>query len=269
MSDIPYLSFSQINLYQRCGVQYYLKYIEKTPTPSNVALVKGKSFHSALEENFKQKIASGNDLPVDKILDVYRDSVVEGFNDNILLDPEETEGTEAVMGATVDSGVAMLKIYMAELAPTIQPLSVEEEVLISHRDVTGNSEELPVPLRMFIDIVAIDGTVYDHKTSAKTPPSSTADDSQQLTIYALGYKEHYGLLPSRLVLNYAIAPGKKSPAKCIAIETKRDENSINKLLNRVTRVVDGIQKGVFIPPEQGSFACSYCPYKRTGACKEF
>lgn len=255
-----YISFSQINQYCRCGIAYFLKYEDGIVLPDSTSLILGKQYHASLEINHRQKVKTIKDLPLPELKDFYASKVEDEFKKDVLLDKEETEkGKVAVRDNAITRGHAGLQVYHEVLAPFLLPMEVEKNFTVQMDD------DLP-PLKGIIDLVNIDMSVIDHKTAAKAPPEGEADGSIQLSAYALGFYALYGYLPDELQLQYAIV-SEKGNAKHKVLKTKRTPEQLTRFVERVRRVVDGIRKGVAIPPEQSSWACSYCGYKNTGHCK--
>jgi len=257
-----FLSFSQVNMYSRCGLQYYFRYIEGRKVPPASALILGSAVHKGQETEYRHKMEKGEDLALDSVSDIVADEIERAFSEDVLLNEEEqSRGKDLVKGEVKDTGVSMIATYYNEVAVRTTPVAVEEKFEFG----VG----VGVPVIGYIDLITDDGVVVDTKTTSKAPTKDQAEKSQQLTIYALGYQTLYGFLPESLRLDFVVAPGKKTPSRVIALETTRSEEQIARFARRVARVVDGIRKGVFIPPDQGSWACSYCGYRDTGICKEY
>jgi CRISPR/Cas system-associated exonuclease Cas4 (RecB family) len=270
------LSFSQINMYSRCGIQYYFRYVEGIIVPPASALILGKAFHKAQEEEYKHKLETKQDMPISIVTDLFAEEVERDFSQDVLLkDEEKTIGKTQVRDRIKDNGINMLTEYYYSVAVNTMPEAVEKEFTITEDfpllmdSNTGLIVELPAPVKGYIDLITDKNEVIDTKTSSKTPTKDTAEKSQQLTIYALGYKEIYGTLPEKLRLDCIIQPGKKSPSRVVTLETTRNIEQIERLARRIARVAQGIKAGVFIPPDQGSWACSYCGYRDIEICKEY
>jgi len=255
-----YLSFSQINMYSRCGIQYYFRYVEGIKIPPKSALVLGSAFHKAQEAEYKNKIVTSEDLPIDEVLDVLSDNIERAFSEEVLLDEEEqSKGKEVVKATIKDNSTYMMKEYYEVVAKNTTPVAVEEQFILT---------DMIVPIVGYIDLITSEGIVVDTKTASRTPASDEADKSQQLTIYALGHLKYYGHFPSKLRLDYVVKP-KNNKSQIVSLETTRSNEQIARLERRIRRVVDGINKGVFIPPDQGSWACQYCGYRDMGICNEY
>ena len=82
-SNLPkdYLSFSQIDLYRRCGMAYYFRYIMDEKSPPVVNMVQGRAVHAALELNFDQKIQTKKDLPGEQVVTKFSEEFDEGIKD--------------------------------------------------------------------------------------------------------------------------------------------------------------------------------------------
>jgi hypothetical protein len=113
--------------------------------------------------------------------------------------------------------------------------------------------------------------VRDTKTSAKSPVKSLmdgspkpgiADDSEQLTGYALALKVLNGKLPDWMVLDYLVQTPKARDLKYVPTLTKRTEEDMNVFLNRFANAVQAIRTGMFVPANPTWWGCSemYCGY---------
>lgn len=277
------LSFQKINAYSRCGLQYYFRYIEnlKIPPTPNVAV--GSAVHQATEVFYLKKKEKRENPKLELMLDTYSDTLENLFLEEMLLDDDEmAKGKDKIKSELKDAGIRVLRVYYNQKAINLDPLYVEEEFLLSlervAREMILEDKHLSIdPNKLvgvyvlgYVDLVSTDNRVIDLKTRRSRPGSDEVEKSQQLTIYALGFRELLGRLPEKVVLENLILPhNKSSMGNIVSLESMRTEEDIKRLLRRVVRVVDGIRKGVFIPPDQGSWACKYCGYRRLNICKEY
>lgn len=157
-AELPqHLSASQLALFSRCREAYRQRYIVKRSERVGSGLVLGAGVHAAQELNFEQKITSGVDLPIDVVEDAFRD----GYNKAVDRNGGDTEiawGDENFT-KTFDMGLALTRIYHAEVAPAIQPVAVEQK---NEYFIPG----VPVPIWTRIDVETAT-TVIDSKTTAK------------------------------------------------------------------------------------------------------
>ncbi len=243
------ISYSQYNMYLTCGIKYHRKYIEEIPLLSSPVLVGGKAVHKGIEVNYLQKVASKVDLPVSDLKDCVADEIEKGFQEDLFFsDDEKTVGKEKLRGQWKDLAVSGVEVYHKEVAPQVTPVGVEQEFKLQWGDHV---------LHGFMDVVDEKALIRDTKTTRKTPVATIAQQSQQLTLYAIAYKALHGRLPERLTLDYVVMNNGKS--KTAVYETTRTQADMQKFLMRLQRVINGIQAGVFLPPSE-AWACAYCQY---------
>ena len=122
--------------------------------------------------------------------------------------------------------------------------------------------------------------IRDTKTSAKSPVPSyldgndkagTADDSEQLTAYAVASHVVDGKLPDRMVLDFLVRTNAAKPTvKYVPTATTRSMDDVQVFLNRFTNLIHAMKTGVFVPANQSWWGCSarwcgffeICPYSK-------
>lgn len=113
--------------------------------------------------------------------------------------------------------------------------------------------------------------IRDTKTSTKSPTKSRmdgsdkngiADDSDQLTTYALASLVFDKKLPDLMVLDYLIRTPARHDLKYIPTKTTRDLTDVNVFLNRFANAVHAYRRGIFVPAKADWWGCSeqYCGY---------
>jgi putative RecB family exonuclease len=221
------------------------------------ALLLGKSWHEALETNYTQKITTKVDLPIEEMKDAFSDSFDRMSNDDdYIFDPSMPESK------LKDQGIGLTEIHHKEIAPTINPVSVEEKFDISLGD------DFPFTLLGFIDLIDEKDSgeyIVDNKSLGKKPSQSDMDKNIQLTAYALAYRMTRGKEESGLRFDCAI---KNKNPQVFQIETKRTTSEIEWFLSElVGNVAGGIKSGIFFPNPTG-WHCSekWCGY--WGMCKK-
>lgn len=138
-----YLSASRLTLFQRCPEQYRRRYLKNERERSNGNLVWGGADHYAHEQNFRQKIDSHEDLPVDDVKVAF----AEGFDQRV----EEGGGTDEIAwgdqrpGEIKDAGVLLAAAYHMQVSPSVQPIAVETRFEVQ---IPG----VPVPVIGYIDV---------------------------------------------------------------------------------------------------------------------
>lgn len=113
--------------------------------------------------------------------------------------------------------------------------------------------------------------IRDTKTSGKSPTKSLmdgnpkggiADDSDQLTTYAMASLVLDRKLPDRMFLDYLVYTPARHDVKYVPTETVRDLNDVNVFLNRFANAVHAYKRGIFVPAKADWWGCSetYCGY---------
>jgi len=262
----PYVSPSQLNTYTNCGEQYRRRYIEKEIIPPGVAALRGSSVHKGAEANFKQKIESKIDLPKNEIVE----RAVAEFEgrlkaDGVFLDEEEQgRGKAIVLGEEKDTTVRLAGLYADEVAPRYQPTAVEQKIEI---ELPGSHNLLGI-LDLTAEAIGADPDkpsgdgIVDYKTGKKTKSQGEFDSSPQISLYDLAYRAKHRKAPSFIRIEQLIDT--KVP-KRVVNATTRSTADFKAAVARVNAMIDGVQKGVFIPANAGAWQCSarWCGYWRT------
>lgn len=253
----PRFSHTQLAMLCRCAKQYEYRYIEGRRRPPGISLVMGKAVHTTVEQDLRSKIDSGELLDDEAIPDIAKDAVEANWlADEPVLTPEEKSvGKKKIRGQCIDAGVAMANCHHSDLAPELDPEYVERPFRIE-------IQELDHDLIGFLDVQEKDRTVRDTKTGGKSPPKTNADNSMQLTIYALAGTVLDGETPKKLTLDHLIKTEKAKKAKPVVLETTRNEAQLKALLQRIKIAEDFLKAGVFPPCDPSNWCCSerWCGY---------
>ena len=240
-----YLSPSQASTYLQCGAKHWFRYSMGLPDPAGGGAVRGKAVHQVVEYALAAKMAKVALGPADladawdRAWDIAAENAEFHAYDDI-------EGLKA-------SGALMTHKYLREVAPTIEPAALEAPFA---GEIAG------VRVRGVADIVTVDGTVIDIKTSSRKPSGLSADHALQLATYA------------------ALAPGATGATQIHTLVSTRDPQLIQiehtpgaagrRLVERLYPLVaEGIAGGLYVPNRNGPL-CSrrYCAF--ADACeKEF
>jgi len=260
-TEKPHLSASQLDMISKCPEQWRRRYIEGEIIPPGIAALKGKAVHKPAEVNFRQKIETHDDLPVEEFrglaASAFEAELAGGY---LLSSEEEGRGRAVVIGEAKDATVRMAAFHATDQAPDYQPELVEQQfriVLPGSHDLVG-----------VIDMADEDRRVVDLKTSGKAKNQADADGSIQLTAYAAGYRVLTGEPPAELRLDTIVQThGKKAGTteKRDIVTTARGPADFSALAQRLNIVTRQIESGIFPPAPVGSWWCSakWCGFHST------
>jgi RecB family exonuclease len=188
-----FLSPTSINTYLRCPRKYYLKYIKGLKEKPSIHLIRGKAVHDAIAKIHKSNHQGQQDLDGLKIalLTFFSDSWVAQDGQMSDLDlPEEAlndyynESTEMLLG--------WLKRNLPSLQNSTLRPQAEVKLFSQNHRVMG-----------IIDAIhSVNGKVSltDYKTGKIDILSQ--DIKVQMSIYALLYRENFGVLPDQIILDF-------------------------------------------------------------------
>lgn len=241
--SLPVLSASSVNTYLRCGRQWEYAYVYAVKSPPSLRAAIGIAAHEAVETNYRQKMTTGTDLPVDDVKDAFSDA----YDRVIVESPPDKDETPA---SGKDSGMATVEMYHEQVSPTVHPVLVEEQVQFR---ING------VPFSGYIDLVDANRTIRDLKTVKSRPSSS--DYAFNMVGYAIGFRNLTGETESGVQLDYMVRT--KTPYYWPITSTGPvGEASVRQFASVVERAADGIRKGSFPPNGLLSNACSWCGYRK-------
>jgi len=239
-SDTPEkrrLSFTQLNMFLRCPRQYHYRYVLRIRTPASGAMVQSRVWHETVERNYRQKIASHADLPLEDVQAFY----AERFDEALRLEEVVFEAEEKA-GALKDEGLAIVAAHHREIAPTVQPLLVEKSFRVSL------GANFPYELVGVWDLIEEGGIVCDNKAYSKTPNQQDLDRDLQMTIYSLAYRATFGEIEQGLRVDAVI---KLKTPKAVQLPTRRTNRDCQWLLGLIEEVAQAMDQQVFFPNPNG------------------
>jgi hypothetical protein len=237
----------------KCGVFFERRYLLGERFPSTISQAIGTATDASVNADLVAKCESGELLSVEAVQDVARDIFEQEWQTGLIADGEsENDGK----GAAVDSTVSLAALHRIELAPKISPISAAHIQRQWVLDVDG----LGIQLAGTIDIQEPD-SVRDTKTSAKTPGQAEADNSLQLTMYAMALHA-LGEPTDKVALDYLVRL--KKP-RALTLTSRRTLDDFDHLLERVAAAERVVSSGVFAPAPLDSWWCSakWCPAHAT------
>lgn len=244
------ISASQAGSYKRCPQAWAYRYVDGIKLAPSWA-IKGRGQHKGLAHNFSQKVETREDRPVAEVLDVFRAEVDEAFGstrEEVLLFPGESKGK------IVDDGVAGLTAYQTTLAPTIQPVMVEERV----EATLPNGDTL----LGILDLVDDGLRIRDSKFPADAMRPAELVYEAQPPLYSWLYQQKTGEWPAGVSFDVvSLGRGKSPNPKAETHEITVTPDRVADELRDLAAVQDSIKRGV-VYRRPSAFNCNRCGYRR-------
>lgn len=261
--ELPVFSYSKIEVFKNCPLQYRYKYIEKKYSQdTSIALELGSLCHYVLEQKGRM-VADGQAVNYDKLNDILMNGTTET--------DEKTK--EKLLG------VNQLKKKYFEVwheADNASGASYDEKVRLFNQVLHEEMEEAEwkptyfekpfefvwdnkVILKGFIDRIDVKDNQYrtvDYKTSKKVYEQSKLATSLQFGIYALAILSEFGVLPIESIYRFILIDEEQYAL------TKGWEKRLIKALDKVFGEIEvSEKKETFIP--KPSPLCHWCNFCQT------
>jgi len=275
MSDRPEVHQSHLGMFHRCQRQFQFRYgktygigADNIIIPPGVAALIGTATHASIDENLKHKIANdGVPLLPDEALDVARDAAnARWAAGEVLLTEEEAANQAVTKGNLIDVSVLCAAAHYDKVAPTLNPLAVEEEftVLLPKEsfDLGGRLD------------IREKNVLRDTKTASSWPAADYANNLQNAH-YSLGMKVNLKRYPSYMYNDVLVKP-RWSKAKqewgAVGVRTVKvrfQKVMVDRLLERIRlmmETVESIREGkiraAYANPDHWVCTRKYCGYHK-------
>ena len=252
-----HFSHSQFSMYRGCPEKYRRHYIEGEKRPPGTNMVIGSAVHSVIEGDMKNVLKKGILLDDKKIPSVAEKTFKEKWAEGVALHKAQREaGEKATKAECLHMAVRQAKLFHEKVAPFLRPERIEHRWEIDLLDTDWI-------LMGYIDLQEKvrkgekSGKIHDFKVVAKEDKKA-ADNSDQLSMYALWAYKHDGAIP-KLALNQLI---KTKVAKAVTHETKRTKEQMQAMMENVMAVLECIEAGSFYGCERSNWLCDerYCSF---------
>src|ERR1035437_590751 len=229
------LSASAIEIYEECPLRFKLEREWNLPRDVSASLKYGAAMHGVLR-TFYDAQRYRREIGDDDLLEQFRSALASaGIADRYQYELYLRQGTE------------QLRQFFdgARNAPLPEVLETERrfELQVGSAKLAGRVDRIDPP---GADSVAI----VDYKTG-KPKSQEDADESLQLSLYALAAREAFGKRADRLIFHNL----ENNTAVC----TTRNDGELEAAKLRVRKVAEGIAQGEFPPNPQ--YHCAFCPYR--------
>lgn len=239
------LTISQLQDFLRCPAYYEFRYIDGIVLPRSAASLQGHCVRFGVQSNYRQKLTSYEDMPIAEL----EDRVADEFDREALeVEWQDGEDREEIK----DETLALIGIYLRNLAPSIQPLFVDSHYAL---EISGTNL---ITIKGCIKLIDEDVILRDTKTSGRSPAADDIAKNLKLTADAFAYRKLTGRVEGGVALDYLVRTKQPKLVSVTAVKTQID---MERLCSIIVCVAAAIQRGEFYPnPSQLYCSKKYCGY---------
>ncbi|MFA6513418.1 MAG: PD-(D/E)XK nuclease family protein, partial [Patescibacteria group bacterium] len=232
-------SFSQLNSFKTCPLQYKYQYVLKIPTSATAAESFGTTIHKTLQ-SFYSEFLLNKKLGKKRLLEIYKKNWVPiGYASSAHENRMRKEGEKILNNYFDKYHFSSLKIIGLEKSFKIK---IADDIFL-----TGKIDRIDSAGKNEIEII-------DYKTGKK-PSEKELAKNMQLTIYTLAAQDKNlfskKLTEINLTFYYLQIPEK--------ITLKKTEEDLIETKTRIIDMVGEIRQNIF--PANPGMHCDFCPFK--------
>lgn len=261
--ELPVFSYSKLEVFKNCPLQYRYKYIEKKYSQdTSIALELGSLCHYVLEQKGRM-VAAKQKVDYDKLNNILLDGVSEvdektkekllGVNQLKRKYFEVWHEADNASGASYDEKI---KLFDQVLHKEMEDTEWESTYFERPFEFVWDNK---VILKGFIDRIDVKDGQYrtvDYKTSKKVYEQSKLATSLQFGIYALAILNEFGVLPAESKYRFILIDDEQYAL------TKGWEKRLIKALDKVFGDIEASgKKEIFVP--KPSPLCHWCNFCQT------
>lgn len=235
---LDYLSYSQIETYETCPLQYRFRYVQQIPVPPSAAKTFGDTIHKTLKD-FYQLVKEGKKPKEEVLLDLYRKN----------WSPLGYAGKSHEKKAKAEGEKILKNFYRQGYNSENKPKFLEQVFTIRvspNLKIGGKIDR--------IDEIEGGLEIIDYKTG-RPWDQKKIDESLQMTVYALAVTS-LGIWtqdPEKILLSfYFLETGEKK-------STKRTASQLQLAKKELINKAKEIAKSDFSP--KPSSLCDFCEYR--------
>ena len=227
------LSASSIQRYEICPLQFKLEREWRIPSEVSAALQYGAAMHRVLL-TYYQSVQGGRTKSEAELIELLRmDLAAAGFTDHYQLELYEKKGTDELREFLASAGA------LPEVLHTEEYFSVE----IGCTKLSGRVDR--------IDRASGDAVVITDYKTGRPKSQEDADESLQLSIYALAAREKWGYHAERMVFHNLEGNTQ--------VTTARSQAEIDAAKVKVEEIAGKIAAGKF--DAKPGMQCGWCAYR--------
>jgi len=235
----PNLSYSQLNSYKICPLQYKYLYVLKIPTLPTASASFGTTIHKTLQD-FYSEFIKNKKVNINRLIEIYKKTWIPvGYSSKAHEDRMKKEGEKMLKNYFDKFHSLDLKIIGLE---KLFKIKITEDIYL-----TGKIDRIDTINKNEVEII-------DYKTGKK-PSDRELTKSLQLTIYTLASHDknlfNKKLEDINLTFYYLQTPEK--------ITLKKTEEELIDTKDRIIDMVGEIRQNIF--PANPGIHCDFCPYK--------
>jgi len=228
------LSASAIDTYQQCPLRFKLEREWNLPRNVPASLHYGAAMHRVLH-TFYDAQRYGREISDEQLLENFReDLATAGIADRYQYELYLRQGREQLM--------QFLEWAREGAPPEVLHTEQKFDLSVGGTKLTGRVDR--------IDRVGAGVMIVDYKTG-KPKSQDDADQSLQLSLYALAAKELWGLRAEQLIFH--------NLEDNTLVVTTRNEAELEEAKMEVCEVAEKIAAGEF--PAKPGYQCGFCPYR--------
>ncbi|MDE2059027.1 MAG: ATP-dependent helicase [candidate division NC10 bacterium] len=239
-ADAPLnLSHYQIDDYLTCPLKYKYVHILRVPVLREHTIVYGAALHRAVQAYNNRRLQEQT-ISLENLIETFEAHWVnEGFISREHEEARLQEGRDALTRFHAFAGVRQ------------PPTAVEKRFRfeVGNDIVTGFLDRVDEREGELVIIDYKSSSVRDQKAADKE-----ARESQQLSLYALAYRESAGRVPDRVELHFL------TPGGVIIGQAVKKEKDLEQAAQRVREAATGIRTGLF-QATPGQWICSFCAFR--------
>lgn len=232
-------SFSQLETFLTCPLQYKYHYVLKIPTTLSSATSFGKTIHKTLQIFYREYLHNKK-IQFSKMMEIYSQNWIPiGYSSSRFQQRMKKEGEN------------MLKnFYEISHKSTIVVIDLEKFFKLKIADdflITGKIDRVDLKENGNIEII-------DYKTGKK-PDEKELKNSLQLSIYALAAMSGglYNKKINQIILTFYYLQSVEK------VSVKRTEDEVNRVKNQIKQIVKEIRISDFFP-NVGPW-CDFCQFR--------